>query len=188
MNYPMHTVRLAALMALISISARADTPAPGYVDFGKFSPPGRGGEFVEIDLKSNLVAMVASFAKKGQPEVAELLKGLHSARINVIGLTEENRVEMEQKIKDIRSHLDTHGWTRVVTVQEKGEDVGIYIKTRGEEAVEGVVVTVLDGKHEAVFINVVGDIRPEQLAVIGERLNLDPLKKVGNKLKKPQAN
>jgi hypothetical protein len=62
------------------------------------------------------------------------------------------------------------------------------IKTRGEEAVEGLVITVLEGKGEAVLINIVGDIKPEKLGAIGERLNIKPLKKVGRSLeKKPES-
>jgi Domain of unknown function (DUF4252) len=63
--------------------------------------------------------------------------------------------------------------------------VAVYVKTRGEEAIEGLVVTVLDGnKKEAVFVNLVGDIRPDQVAAVGKALNIDPLKKAGESLRK----
>ena len=50
------------------------------------------------------------------------------------------------------------------------------------EAVEGIAVTVLSGDGEAVFVNIVGDIRPQQIAEVGERLNIDPLKKLSREL------
>jgi hypothetical protein len=53
------------------------------------------------------------------------------------------------------------------------DDVGVYMKMRGPEAVEGLVVTVIEGKGHAVLVNVVGDIRPEKLQVLGERFNLE---------------
>jgi len=71
-----------------------------------------------------------------------------------------------------------------VAVQKKGEDVGVFLKTRGEETIEGLVVTVLDGRKEAVLVNIVGDIKPEKIAVVGEKLNIDPLKKIGRELGK----
>ena len=47
------------------------------------------------------------------------------------------------------------------------------------------MVTVLDGnKQEAVVVNVVGDIKPEQLAALGEAMNIEPLKKAGGSIKK----
>jgi hypothetical protein len=177
------TVGFALLIGLAQFTPRAAAPA-GYVDFGKLSPADSKSEFVEVNVNSNLISMVAKLTQKAEPDVAQLLQGLHAIRVNVIGLTDENREDVGNRIKAIRAQLDTQGWERIVTVQEKKQDVGVYLKTRSEEAVEGIVVTVLDGKKEAVLVNVVGDIKPEQLALLGERFHIDPLKKVGHSLEK----
>ncbi len=181
------TVCLAVFSALIATTVHAEQAAPGYVDFGKFSPAVSGGEFVEVQVKSNLTSMAARLAQKDQPEVAELIRGLQLIRVNVIGLDDQNRAEVEKRVKAIRSELDAQGWERVVVVQQKNQDVGIYAKLRGEEAVEGVVVTVLDANREAVLINIVGDLKPEKLAVVGESFNNEPPKKLGPMLKKQSA-
>ena len=178
------TLRLAIVSALIHGSAFADDPLPGRVDFGKFTPSSTGREFVEVHLTRHLIAMAGGLVQKSEPEVADLLRGLQLIRVNVIGLDDKNRAEVEQRVKAIRTDLDAKGWERTVTVQQKNEDVGIYLKTRGGETVEGLVITVLGGKGEAVLINIVGDIKPEKLAVVGERLNLNPLKQLGPALKK----
>ena len=69
-------------------------------------------------------------------------------------------------------------------VQDKGgQDVGIYTKTRGGEALAGLVITVIDAKGQVVLINIVGDIRPEQVAALGDKLDLEPLKDIGAALK-----
>ncbi len=105
-------------------------------------------------------------------------------RVNVVGVTDENREDVTKYIQSVRGKLDKGGWGRIVTVQDKnGADVGIFVKTRGEEAVEGIVVTVIDAKKNAVLINLVGNIKPEQIAAVGEALHIDPLKKVGEALK-----
>jgi hypothetical protein len=91
-------------------------------------------------------------------------------------LNEDNREEIQERIAAVRSQLDKSGWDRVVTVIDKADDVGVYIKTKGADVVEGAVVTVLSGKSEAVFVNIVGDIRPDRLATVGERFNIEPLK------------
>jgi hypothetical protein len=183
-----HSIRsilgVGLLAAGLGVSVHAgDTPA-GYVDFGKFAPPGGGGEFVEVNIKANLISMVARLAQKAEPAVAEVLRGLQAVRVNVVGLDNANRDDVEKRVKAIRSELDTKGWERIVTAQKQDEDVGVYVKTRGEEAVEGIVVTVLEGKREAVFVNIVGDIKPEKLATLGEKLNIEPLKKVGEAIEK----
>ncbi len=177
------TLGLALISGVISTAIGAENTAPGFIDFGKLSPSA-SGEFVEVHIKGNLISMVARLAEKEEPEVADLLRSIQLVRVNVIGLDDENRAEMEKRVKKIRNELDAQGWERIVTAQQKDADVGVYLKTRGEEAVEGIVVTVLEGKGEAVLINIVGNIKPEKIATIGERLNIDPLKKIGQAIGK----
>ena len=114
--------------------------------------------------------MAARLVEKSEPDVADLIRGLQLIRVNVIGLDDSNRSEMEKRVKKIRSELDDRGWERIVTAQKKDEDIGVYLKTRGADAVEGVVITVIEGNREAVLINIVGDIKPDKIAEIGERM------------------
>jgi len=177
----------AALTVLLSLSTRADNSQPGFVDFGKFTAPGKGGECVEVNLNATIIAMAARLTEKDEPDIADLLKGLRGVRVNVIGMTDENRADLENRIKTVRSELDTKGWQRIVTVQkDQGEDVGVYLKTRSDEAVEGLVVTVLDGKRQAVFINIVGEIKVDKIAELADRLDIEPLKKVSKAIEKKQ--
>lgn len=174
---------LAAAFAALSVSlANAAAPA-GYVDFGKLPNSPTGGQFVEVNVNSNIINMVAKLTQKSQPDVADLIRGLQGIRVNVIGLSDDNREEMQERVKAIRQQLDTGGWDKVVSSQDKNQDVGVYLKTRGPDAVEGVVVTVLDGRKQAVLINVVGDIAIDKLGMLGEKFNIDPLKKVGDSVK-----
>jgi hypothetical protein len=53
-------------------------------------------------------------------------------------------------------------------------------------AVPGLTAVVMDGKEHAVFVNVVGEIKPEQLALLGDKLHIDPLKKIGQAAEKPE--
>jgi hypothetical protein len=171
-----HALGVGALAAWLVVPAFAAEPSEAQIDFGTFTPSSSGGEFVEVHIRSNLITMAARLVEKTEPEVAELIRGLRLIRVNVISLDDKNRGEMEQRIKTIQSQLDTKGWERVVTAQERNEDVGVYVKTRGDEAIEGVVVTVIEGTKEAVLVNIVGNLRPEKLATIGERFDIEPLK------------
>jgi len=100
-------------------------------------------------------------------------------KVSVIGLDDENRPELETRAKKIRKDLSGTGWERVVTVQEKDQDVSVYLKMDDKGAVQGLTAVVIEGKDEAVFANVVGDIKPEQLAMIGDKFNIKPLKELG---------
>lgn len=176
---------LAILAAGLNLDAFAGT-SPGEVDFGKLGEPDKGGKYIEVNLGRNLISLAARLVEKHEPEAAKLLRSVQLLRVNVVGLGDDNRADTEKRVRGIRSQLDKLGWERIVTVQEQnGEDIGIYIKSRADEALEGIVITVLDGrKKEAVFVNIVGDIKPEQIAALGEALNIDPLKKFGAAAKK----
>jgi len=177
------TCLLTAALLLFSAPLRADNQPPGLVNFGKFTKP-TNGELVEINLGSDTIAMATQLAGKGQPELAEALSGLHSIRVNVVALDDQNREEVAARMKSVRGELETGGWQKIVSVQEKKEDVGIFLKSRGKEAIEGVVVTVLDIRKEAVFINVAGDLKIDKLTALAEKFNIGELKKAAEALMK----
>lgn len=188
MTKPIHRVFItASILAAIACGLQAANPTPGYIDFGNLAPADSGAEFVEVNVNTHLITMASRLAAKAEPQVAELLQGLKGIRVNVIGLNEGNQANIEERIKAIRAQLNTDGWERVVTAQQKKEDVSVYMKTRGPEAVEGIFVLVRDGRKQAVLVNVVGDIRPEKLAMLGERFNIEPLKKLGGQLQTKDA-
>src|SRR6516225_10156434 len=175
---------LTAIIPLaVATNVRAEALPAGQVDFGTLTSSA-GGEFVEVNVTTSLVSLATKFLEKDDPDVAQVLKGLQMIRVNVVGVGDDNRADIEARVQGIRKDLEAKGWERIVKVQEKGQDVGVYLKTQNKDTVQGVVVVVMDGKKEAVFVNVVGDIKPEQLSMLGEKLHIDPLKKIGIKIEK----
>jgi hypothetical protein len=169
---------LALSSCLCCLALAAEEP-PGYVEFGKFNPPADGGQFVEVQINQNLIAMAARLVENSEPEIAKMLQDLHSLRVNVIALQEDNRADITKRVQAIRSTLKEQDWERVATVREKDQDVNVFVKMRGDQAVQGLAVTVVEGDKQAVLVNVVGDIKPEKLSLIGERFDIEPLKKLG---------
>lgn len=187
MKYLMPGIVGAAMVSCCLLTqASAEGLPPGQVDFGAFSPPETGGEFVEVNLPGSLIAMAARFVEKQQPDVAQLIGGLHLVHVNVIGLDDSNRQAVEKRTERIRHELDSKGWERIVAVHQSEQTVSVYLKTANKDTVQGLVVMVLDARKQAVFVNVVGDIKPEQLAALGERLHLDPLKQAGQAVEKAE--
>jgi len=172
------------LSAAVVANVSAEPLPPGQVDFGAFTPPGSGGEFVEVNVTSSIISLAAHFLEKNEPEIAKVLNGLQLVHVNVIGVNDENKEELENKTLKIRKQLEGHGWERVVMAQQQEQNVAVYLKTENKDTVQGVVVTVMDGSKQAVFVNVVGNIKPEQLSLIGERLDIEPLKKLGHRAEK----
>jgi len=175
----------SALLLALAAGVRAATLLPGQVDFGTFSAAS-GGEFVEVNVTSSLISLAASFVEKEEPDVAKLLKGLQLVHVNVVGINDENKADLDTRAQKICKDLESKGWEKVVTAQQRDQNVGIYLKTQQNGNVQGLVVVAVDGKKEAVFVNVVGDIKPEQLSTLGDRLHIDPLKKLGRSEEKSE--
>ena len=176
----------AATLSLALVSASfAAGPEAGYFDLGQFTPAEKG-QFVEINLSPGLLKFVAKIAAVKEPEAAALIGNLRQVRVNVVGLDDHNRAGTVEQINTIRRKLAAQGWTQVVTVREKegGDNVDVHIKQNADESIDGIVVTVIDKKGEAVFVNIVGNINAEQLGVIAEKFNIDPLRKVHAKLER----
>src|SRR5437762_13533432 len=134
-------VAAGAVCLALASAARADES--GFVDFGTLNPSGEN-QFVEVNIKSNLIAMVAALTKKSEPEVTQVIEGLKQIRVNVLGINKENRDDMKKRVATIRESLDKAGWERIVTAIEKNQDVGILMKIKHSKTVEGVCVTGIE--------------------------------------------
>jgi hypothetical protein len=167
-------------------NALGEALPPGQVDFGAFAAPAGGGQFVEVNVTSSLISLATRFLEKDQPDIAKVLKGLQLVHVNVVGVDDQNRSDVETRVQSVRKELESKGWERIVKVQEKDQDVGVYLKSQNKDTVQGLVVVVVDGGKQAVFVNVVGDIKPEQLSMLGDALHLDPLKKIGHQVEKTE--
>lgn len=184
MKNPLRSAFAAATfsLALTTFASAADIET-GAIDIGQLMPAAKG-QFVEINLSPALLKFAARIAARREPEAAELIRNLKSIRVNVVGLDDSNRTATIEKIEGVRRKLETQGWTKMVTVREKngGDNVDVHVMQRGEEAIDGLVVTVLDKKGEAVFVNIVGNINADQIAQIAEKFDIEPLRKVHLKI------
>ncbi len=173
----------ATLSLALTTFASAAEAQSGAIDIGQLMPSAKG-EFVEINLSSAMLKFAARIAARQEPEAAELIRNLKSIRVNVVGLDDSNRDNTIEQIEGVRRKLEAQGWTKMVTVREKngGDNVDVHVMQRGEEAIDGLVVTVLDKKGEAVFVNIVGNINADQIAQIADKFDIEPLRKVHLKI------
>jgi hypothetical protein len=169
-------------LALTSAAFATETAA-GFVDIGQLMPATKG-EFVEINLSSGMLKFAAKLATRHDPDAAALIANLQQIRVNVVGMDDSNRAATIERIESVRHNLEAKGWTKMVTVRDsaKGDNVDVHVKQRGDDGIDGLVVTVIDRKGEAVFVNIVGNINADQIAAIADKFDIDPLKKIHVKL------
>ncbi len=178
-NLLLSSLAAATLSLALPASTIAAETELGAIDIGQLMPSAKG-QFVEVNLSSAMLKFAARITARHEPETAELIRNLKSIRVNVVGLDDSNRTATVGQIESVRRKLEADGWTKMVTVREQndGDNVDIHVKQRGDESIDGLVVTVIDKKGEAVFVNIVGNINAEQIAKIADKFDIDPLKKV----------
>ena len=164
------TVCVTALMAL-PVMAQEDAlkDYPGYVDFGELNTI-FGEPSVQISVGESLLGLVSSLSASEDPEAAELFKRLNGVRVNVYetdGMA-DGAVDL---VKDVSARLVERGWEAVVTVNSDDEQVRIFMMINDGQ-VEGITVMAIE-ETEAVFVNVIGSINPEELGKVMENFDLD---------------
>jgi hypothetical protein len=131
---------------------------------------------VEIDLGPDLMRFFGAAANEPTG-----LEGITNVRVRVYEGIGGTQAALLKFVDDTSRTLERDGWRSVIRVNEGGERVRIFMKvaTGGANAggIEGLTLMVVDtgGGDEAVFINVAGDIQPEQLGRIAAQVGMDGL-------------
>lgn len=172
-------------LAFSTASLAATEDEPGYIDLGQFVPAPKG-EFVEVNLSPGLIKFAARIAKGQDKDAAELLGNIKRIRVNVVGMDDSNRAGTVEKIDAIRRKLDAQGWTQMVTVREHGDgdNVDVHVKQLNDDVIQGMVITVLDHKGQAVVVNIVGSISADKLGELADKLDIKPLREMKLKFHK----
>ena len=164
---------LIGLISMLALPAMAQEDAlkdfPGYVDFGELNSM-FGEPSVQIAVGGALLGFVSALSAQEDPEAAELFQRLHGVRVSVFekpSVTED----AVAYVKNISSNLNQQGWESVVTVNSDDEQVRVFMKFN-EENVEGITVMALE-EDEAVFVNVIGDLKPDELGKVMDNFDIN---------------
>jgi hypothetical protein len=150
---------------------------PRYLPFAELAILPHQDLKVEINLEGALLDMIAGASSGDDPEMAKLIGGLKSIRVQVASLKETNAGSIHARLEQTAAWLDQHGWKTVIRAQDKGEEDFIYVREVGGTVVGLTVLTFQPG-DEAAVINIVGRIDPAQIGRLGRGLNLPQLEHV----------
>jgi hypothetical protein len=157
---------------------------PGYLDPARLDVYAREENVkVEVNFQGPLIQFVAEAARGTEPELADALSRLRSVvfRLYQVGPGEASGVR--SRTASAASWLEKRGWQRVVKVRDEGVETYVYLKTEGNRIV-GLTALFFNDEEQFGFINVAGEIDPEQIGRIGRRLDIDVLEEAHAELEK----
>ncbi|HUF71630.1 MAG TPA: DUF4252 domain-containing protein [Gammaproteobacteria bacterium] len=118
---------------------------------------------LEVNLNSIAIGFFIAVIQGVDPEGAELLRGLRGIQLRVYQHGENAR-QFNNFINDVTEELTGSGWQAVVSAQDGGSNVRMYMQMT-EEEVSGMTIMASDGA-EAIFMNIDGTITAADLGRI----------------------
>lgn len=169
--------------SLIGSVAFAQTPEaykehPGYVDFGSFEKFQNAAKTVEISIKGPLLKFVSKAIAREDSELSQLLNDLLLIQVNVFSVEDQQIGDVKTIIQNASKTLASKQWERMVRVQDQGEHAEVYMQFEDTGALKGLAVMALGENQEAVFVNIVGTLDPEQLGKLSSKFNIPKLDEI----------
>ena len=162
---------ITMLLALSAVAQEDELKAmPGYVAFESLDEV-YGEPKVRVNVGGFLLSLMSK-AAKNDPEAAAVLEGLEGVRINVYSTGGEVLPAIDQ-LQNAKNMLSNQNWEPIIQVNEDRQNVQVFIKANGE-GVQGLTVMAVDA-DDAVFVNILGSIDPENLGAIMDQFDVDLL-------------
>ena len=105
------------------------------------------------------------------PATRDLLRSLDGVRIRIYEI-DGDAGRVAARINSMSENLQSDGWQPVVLVRQANEETHMLVRMSGQK-ISGMTVLVSDGDTEAVVINLMGDIQPDQFGDVMVALNVD---------------
>jgi hypothetical protein len=174
MKHIMSKLATGVITMLLALSAVAQEDElktmPGYVAFESLDEV-YGEPRVRVNVGGFLLSLMSK-AAKNDPEAAAVLEGLEGVRINVYSTGGEVAPAIDQ-LQNAKNMLSNQNWEPIIQVNEDRQNVQVFIKANGE-GVQGLTVMAVDA-DDAVFVNILGSIDPENLGAIMDQFDVDLL-------------
>jgi hypothetical protein len=184
----MRTILLCVLCSLLTFAvadtatakdkkkAQDYTKHPGYIDFNALEIFGDQEATIEVYLRKPMLDLLRRFFEDEDPELYEIFGKLQLVRVQVFDVTHDLTDKFDMESAKTVKALDNGGWERIVRVNKEGERVFVYLKPSDDyEWIQGIVVIAMEDMEEAVFVNIVGDIHPDDISRLGGHFGIDEL-------------
>ena len=167
------TLRLLVIASLcIALSAcglTAPKSSDGYADLESLGMRDTDN-VMTLSIGPALLRFAASHVDD-DPDTRDLLKGLDGVRIRIYEI-DGDAGRVATRIDNMSLHLQDDGWEPVMLIREQDETTHMLLRVV-EGQICGMTVLVSDGETEAVVINLMGEIKPQQFGDVMLALDAD---------------
>jgi hypothetical protein len=134
----------------------------------------KASEVVNVQLDGALLQLASRFLSEKDPDeanVKRLVGGLKGVYVKSFEFDERDQYK-QSDVEELRAQLRAPAWARIVgaSSKKKGENSEVYLKTEGGQ-ITGLAIIVTDPK-ELTIVNIVGNIRPEDIRDLGGHLGI----------------
>lgn len=155
---------------------------PGYVDFEALGLVQADEVNLRVSLFGPILRLVAEATRQDEPGFSELLDKLRAIRADLYDVAPDRRADLRRRTTETARLLERRGWQTVVEVRSQEGDLS-YIQTRSDGAtISGLSVMFIEPDGSAGFINIVGDVSPEELGRLGRTFHIEPLERMESEL------
>jgi hypothetical protein len=156
-------------IALSACGLTAPRSSDGYADLESLGMRDTD-KVMTLSIGPTLLRFAASHVDD-DPEVRELLKALDGVRIRIYEINGDTG-RVAARIDNMSRHLQDDGWEPVMLIREENEATHMLLRTVDGQ-ICGMTVLVSDGESEAVVINLMGEIKPQQFGEVMLALDTD---------------
>jgi hypothetical protein len=160
---------LALLVLMTGCGITAPRSNDGFADLdslGMFDTD----RVISLSIGPTLLHFAARYVDN-DPEVRDLLRSLDGVRVRVYEVDGDAQ-KVAGRMETMSANLQQDGWAPVMLVRQQDEQVHMLMRTVDGQ-ICGMTVLVLDGDSEAVIVNLMGEIRPEQFSDVMVALDVD---------------
>ena len=136
---------------------------------------GKAKEVVNVNLDESMVQQASAMGGK-QPDAKtqQVLQGLKGVYVRSFEFDAPGGYN-DGDVEAVRAQLKAPGWSRIVSVQEKGELVEIYVWK--DAAGSGGLAIIAAEAQELTVVNLIGRVNIAQLGALGGQLGVPMLPK-----------
>jgi hypothetical protein len=132
-----------------------------------------------------MLKLVSEFVKHEDPDLFEVLGKLTLIRVQVFKAGAEATKKFIAESSKTLKALNKKGWEQVVRTNENDEQVHVYLKPSDNyDFIQGILVTAVEKDDEAVFVNIAGDIHPDDIGRLSSYFGIDELDSIRYEAKK----